>query len=194
MNRLFQLRTPRLLLRRWLADDYPCFAALNNDEEVMRYFPSCLDQAESDALADRIANGITERGWGLWATELRTNNEFLGFIGLSPNSDTPQGDIVEIGWRLKRESWGQGYATEGATAALLFAFEMLSLNQVYSFTSTTNLRSRAVMERLGMMNSNENFMHPKVAEESPLREHVLYRISKEQFHSELPVEFESVST
>ncbi len=198
MNTLFHLRTPRLLLRRWRADDFAEFAKLNSDSEVMRYFPDVLAATESDALAHRISSTVEEQGWGLWAAESRPVDgaegagEFLGFIGLGHNDVTPRGELVEVGWRLRRTSWGQGLATEGAKAALVFAFEILKLPEIFSFTSTGNSRSRAVMQRLGMENTNENFMHPKVEQGSPLREHVLYRISAEQFDCDVPVEIEAV--
>lgn len=193
MSMLFQLRTPRLLLRHWQASDYAPFSDLNRDAEVMRYFPNPLSQAESIELADRISAGLSERGWGFWAAELRESNEFLGFIGLSHNASTPQGKILETGWRLKQDAWGRGYATEGAKAALVFAFEILKLAEVFALTSTGNDRSRAVMERLGMVNIENNFMHPKIADGDPLQEHVLYRVTAKEFRTSLPVEIETIN-
>lgn len=188
MSNLFQLRTPGLLLRQWQEEDYPEFAALNADPEVMEFFPACLSRKESDHLAVRFKTQISEQGWGLWATELIETGQFIGFIGLGRNSDSPRGEVLEVGWRLAREFWGQGYATEGARAALVFAFQMLKTAEVYSLTSVTNVRSQAVMHRLGMTDTNENFMHPRVSQESSLREHVLFRIEAGNFQTDLPVE------
>ncbi|MCG8414870.1 MAG: GNAT family N-acetyltransferase [Pseudomonadales bacterium] len=188
MNFVFQLKTSRLLLRQWRSDDYPIFAELNSDPAVMEFFPAPLVREESDALADRIVEKIEAKGWGMWAVESISDKTFLGFVGLNDTDETPLGDAVEIGWRLRRASWGSGYASEAARAALVFAFEMLNLSEVIAFTTVGNLRSRAVMERLGMSNTGQNFMHPRVATDNPLCEHVLYTIKAEQFHSDDPVE------
>ena len=181
MVKKFQLQTERLLLRHWIEEDLPPFAQLNSDAEVMEYFPETLSREQSDALATEIRHRMNENGWGMWAIEVKATGQFIGFVGLNTNEVTPRGENVEIGWRLNRESWGQGYATEAAIAALHFAFDELQLDSVVAFTTVNNKRSRAVMERLGMLNTHENFDHPKVKEESPLREHVLYEITSEQF-------------
>ncbi len=190
---MFQLKTARLLLRQWHKDDYEIFAELNSDTAVMEFFPAPLAREESDALADRIVEKIETKGWGMWAVERVSDQCFLGFVGLNDTDETPKGDAVEIGWRLHRASWGSGYASEAARAALVFAFEMLNLPEVIAFTTVGNLRSRAVMERLGMSNTGQNFMHPRVAADSPLCEHVLYAIKAEQFHPMDPVEIVKVS-
>lgn len=157
----------------------------------MEYFPTVLDTSESDELAQGISAGITENGWGFWAVENLASGEFTGFVGLNTCTDTPRGETVEIGWRLQRDAWGQGFATEGGTACLLFAFEVLNLGSVVAFTATTNLRSRAVMQRLGLTDTEENFQHPKVPGDSPLCEHVLYEIEAKQFATDMPVEIET---
>src|SRR5436190_18212 len=114
-----ELRTPRLLLRRWRDTDRPPFAALNADPLVMEHFPAPLRPEESDDLVDRIEAGFEERGWGLWAVEVPGTTAFAGFVGLNPATfDAPFTPAVEVGWRLAREHWGRGYATEGARAAL----------------------------------------------------------------------------
>lgn len=190
MNKIFQLRTSRLLLRQWQQEDLPAFAQLNADAEVMRYFPEPLTEDESNALAAKLAAQINERGWGLWAVEILQTAQFVGFVGLGKNTDTPQGEVIEVGWRLARDHWGKGYATEGAQAALVYAFQMLKVNEVYSLTSVINQRSRAVMGRLGMTDTVNNFEHPKVPQGSPLREHVLYKISAENFEFDEEVEIE----
>lgn len=175
-----ELSTPRLLLRRWRPADLEPFAAINNDPQVMRYFPAPLDRAGSDALVEAIEAEFERRGFGLWALEQRSSGELIGFAGLAvPSFHAPFTPAVEVGWRLARPAWGQGYATEAGRAALAFGFERLGLDQVVSFTSTGNLRSRAVMERLGMSHDPDgDFEHPKIAPGDPLRPHVLYRISR----------------
>ena len=188
MPTLFHLQTPRLLLRQWQDDDLPAFAELNGDAEVMTYFPQPLSQQQSDETAEKLRNHISEHGWGVWAVELLDNKEFVGAIGLFPNAITPRGEAVEIAWRLRRQFWGHGYATEGAKAALLFAFEVLNLNAIIALTASINKPSRKVMERLGMTNCEENFQHPEVAAESPLCEHVLYEIQAQNYESDIPVE------
>jgi RimJ/RimL family protein N-acetyltransferase len=175
-----ELETPRLLLRRWRDEDRAPFAALNADPVVMEHFPAPLSRAESDALADRIAAGLDQRGWGLWAVELRESPAFIGFLGLNPATfDAPFTPAVEVGWRLAREHWGRGYATEGARAALDFGFEDLALDEIVSFTTHGNVRSRRVMDRLGMHHdATDDFDNPNIAEGHPLRPHVLYRLDR----------------
>ena len=179
MNAYPPLTTPRLLLRPWRDADLEPFAALNADPEVMAHFPRALDRAESDQVADRIRAGFEQRGFGWWAVEVPGQAPFIGFIGLSvPGFAAHFMPCVEIGWRLARAQWGKGYATEGARAALNFAFGKLGLREVVAFTTTTNLPSQAVMRRLGMRHSSEDdFDHPSLPEGHPLRRHVLYRIN-----------------
>lgn len=171
------IRTERLLLRQWRASDREPFAALNADPRVMEHFPSVLTRAQSDAMAARIEDGLTARGWGLWAVEVVGVAPFVGFIGLAtPRFDAPFTPATEVGWRLAAEHWGRGYATEGARAALRHAFEVLGLEEVVSFTVPANVRSRRVMERIGMTRDEaDDFDHPGMAADSPLRRHVLYR-------------------
>jgi len=173
------LNTQRLLLRQWRPEDYPLFAAMNADPVVMEFLPGCLSRSQSDAMSDRIRALIEQQGWGLWALESLSTGGFIGFTGLHiPGYELPFTPCVEIGWRLDRNSWGQGYATEAATAALDFAFEQLHMDEIVSFTAIKNLRSQAVMKRLHMQNTWENFNHPAITKGEPLEEHVLYRISQ----------------
>jgi RimJ/RimL family protein N-acetyltransferase len=146
-----ELSTGRLLLRRWREADREPFAAMNADRDVMEYFPARLNPAASDQLIARIEAGFDQLGYGLWALELRATGEFLGFTGLAPASvEARFTPAVEVGWRLARRAWGQGYATEAASAALAFGFGDSGLSEIVSFTSAANVRSRAVMERVGM--------------------------------------------
>jgi RimJ/RimL family protein N-acetyltransferase len=136
--------------------------------------------SDSDAFADRIEAGFGANGFGLWAVEVATTGEFIGFTGLSrPRFDAPFMPAVEIGWRLARPAWGYGYATEAARAALAYGLGPADLDEIVSFTTVTNTRSRAVMDRLGLThNSGDDFDHPMLAADHPLRAHVLYRLSR----------------
>jgi RimJ/RimL family protein N-acetyltransferase len=175
---LESLRTPRLVLRAWRDDDLTPFAALNADPRVMEHFPNVLTREESDALVGRLRAGMKRDGFGFWAVEVPGVADFVGFVGLSvPSFDAPFMPSVEIGWRIAREHWGKGIATEGARAALDAAFGELALPEVVSFTVTANARSRRVMERLGMRHDpRDDFDHPSLPEGHPLRRHVLYRV------------------
>lgn len=180
-----ELRTDRLVLRRWRESDLAPFAALNADTEVMRHFPAPLSGPESDALAARADAHIIEHGFGLWALEIAGTGEFIGFTGLVwqtfPAHFTP---AVEVGWRLARFAWGNGYASEAARAAVDFVFATTSLDHIVSMTARSNTRSRQVMERLGMTHDPaDDFLHPRVPEGSPLRDHVLYRLPRSEGRS-----------
>jgi ribosomal-protein-alanine N-acetyltransferase len=147
---------------------------------VMEFFPSLLSRAESDALIDRIEAHFAEHGFGLWAAERRANGEFIGYVGLaSTRLSAVFTPCVEIGWRLDAAHWGEGLATEGARAVARHAFEVLGLAEIVSFTVPANLRSRRVMEKLGMTRDpGDDFDHPMLAAGHPLRRHVLYRLKR----------------
>lgn len=182
MPTLIQINTERLLLRQWKDSDRESFAALNADPEVMRYFPGAQSRETSDRAIDMWRSDIAERGWGNWVVEEKGIGAFVGFVGLSaPRHALPFTPCVEIGWRLAREHWKKGYATEAARAALRIGFEQLGLDEIVSFTSLLNLPSRAVMERIGMVNANEDFDHPAVPEGHTLRRHCLYRLTREHW-------------
>lgn len=174
-----RIETGRLILRAWRDADRAPFAALNADPEVMRHFPRTLSREESDALADRIALRMAERGWGSFAVEVKGGEPFIGFVGPNvPGYEIPYGPCVEVGWRLARSAWGRGYATEAARAALDFGFRSLGLEEIVSFTAVGNIRSRAVMERLGMSRDPaHDFDHPLLEQGHALRRHVLYRLA-----------------
>lgn len=178
----FAPQTARLKLRQWKKQDLPVFAAINADPEVMEFYPATLGTSESNNFADRVQSLIASRGWGFWAVELQTSGEFIGFVGLhKPHHDLPFTPCVEIGWRLAKNCWGKGYATEAAMAALEVAFHQLDLDEVVSFTSVLNTKSAAVMQRLGMTNTGKNFKHPAVPQDHKLQEHVLYKITREEW-------------
>jgi len=178
------LRTGRLLLRRWRAADREPFAALNADPEVMRHFPGPLSRTASDELVDRIEAGFDADGYGLWAVELADGDGFVGFTGLTRVTfDAPFTPAVEVGWRLARAAWGRGYATEAARAAMRFGFTGAGLREIVSFTAPGNVRSRAVMQRLGMTyDPADDFDHPRLSQGHPLRPHVLYRIGHDRWN------------
>lgn len=172
------LRTGRLRLRAWRDADAEPFARLNADPEVMRHFPRPLLRAESNALIERIRAHFDRHGFGFWAAETVSSGELIGFVGLANVSfDAPFTPAIEIGWRLARSAWGQGFATEGTRAAVDFAFRRIAVTKLVSFTVAANARSRAVMERLGMTHdAADDFDHPLLPEGHPLRRHILYRL------------------
>ena len=177
-----ELESERLLLRQWTESDIPGFIRLNSDPEIMRYFPRTLTSAESTEFISIMSSIIAEKGWGFWAVESKFTNEFIGFVGLnSPRTILPFSPCVEVGWRLHKECWGRGYATEAGKVSLAYAFSQLALDEVVSFTTKSNAKSRQVMERLGMSNTGKNFRYPDLPTDHPLSEHVLYKITKKQW-------------
>jgi RimJ/RimL family protein N-acetyltransferase len=174
------LQTDRLLLRRWRDSDRLPFRAMNADPRVMEFMPSLLSAAESDALFDRAQAHFDRHGFGPFAAELLENRSFIGFIGLSiPNFEAHFMPAVEIGWRLAFDCWGRGLATEGARAVVRYGFEEPGLDNFVSFTVPANLRSRRVMEKIGMThNLRDDFDHPRLPEGHPMRRHVLYRLQR----------------
>lgn len=183
MAYMITLNTKRLILRPWKEEDLEPFAQLNADPRVMEYFPAVMSRKESNDLALRIRSRMQEQGWGLWAVSVPGVADFIGFIGLNiPLFDAPFMPATEIGWRLAFPYWGKGYATEGAIASLQYGFETLQLPEIVAFTTIQNMRSRRIMQKIGMQHDPQgDFEHPKVAEGSPLKKHVLYRISQEQW-------------
>jgi len=176
------MKTARLELRPWNEADLASFAEISASSEVMRYYPEPLTSQQSRELADKIQNKIKENGWGFWAVELLATKQFIGFVGLNePDYQLPVKPCLEVGWRLGSEYWGKGYATEAAKKALEYAFTELKTDKVYSFASKINTKSIAVMQRIGMKDIKQNFNHPLIPAPSPLSEHVLYRITYQQW-------------
>ncbi|MEU8995509.1 GNAT family N-acetyltransferase [Streptomyces caniferus] len=171
-----ELRTERLLLRAWRPSDLAPWAAMNADPEVRRYFPGVLTREQSETSTARFQADLDERGWGWWALEVRATGEFIGFTGLHPVDEDMPFTGVEAGWRLARSAWGHGYASEAARAALAFGFTTLGLSEILAVTTATNLRSQAVMRRIGMTHDPaDDFDDPGVPD-GPLRRNVVYRI------------------
>lgn len=175
------LRGARVVLRGWRVDDAAPFSELNSDPVAMEYFPAPLSRAESDALIARAQAALEARGWGWWCLEI--DGTCAGFVGLNePGFEADFMPCVEIGWRMAPRFWGHGYASEGARLALDFGFEQLQLQEIVSFTTTGNWRSRRVMERLGMRrNPAEDFDHPRIEAGHPLQRHVLYRLTAQDY-------------
>jgi RimJ/RimL family protein N-acetyltransferase len=174
-----RLTPERLILRGWQGSDREPFARISADPEVMRHFVRPMTREEADGFAERIERQFQEHGYGPWAVEIPGEAPFIGFVGLLRHTFaahfTP---AVEIAFRLDRRFWGRGYATEAARAALADGFRRLGLQEIVSMTVPANVRSIAVMERLGMTRDPaDDFDHPNVPEGHPLRRHVLYRIA-----------------
>lgn len=180
-----ELQTARLLLRQWRTEDRAPFAAMNADPRVMAHFPSMASVEQSHAMVDRFEQRIADCGHGHWAVEIVATGAFIGFAGLWPvptDIEVPPSDPppLEIGWRLAAEQWGHGYASEAARAVLAAAYERIGLELVVSFTALTNLRSQAVMRRIGLREQGR-FMHPRIDVASPVAPHVLYGLRRGAF-------------
>lgn len=182
------LETPRLILRTFEDSDLEALLAINQDPQVMRYFPSTVDRTGTQAMIERIQNNFNERGFCFYATELKSDGALIGFVGLNVPSFAiphfqPKGQpVVEIGWRLSAVHWGKGYAPEASKEVLRHAFEDIGLEEVVSFTAKINQPSIRVMEKIGLQhNPEDDFIHPMLEASSPLSEHVLYRLAKRDY-------------
>jgi RimJ/RimL family protein N-acetyltransferase len=177
MTKFDVLETDRLVMRRWRPADREPFAELNGDPQTLLFFPSTLTRAESDALVDRIEARFDANGYGLWALGVKQTGQFIGFTGLSPMpDDVPGAGGTEIGWRMIKDAWHHGYATEAALAARDVAFTDVGLPELWSMTSVLNTPSQAVMRRIGMTEA-ARFQHPRVPDGSPLKPHVVYHLA-----------------
>lgn len=175
--------TSRLIFRDWTEEDLDDFRKMNSDSQVMEHFPNILSNAQTDSLYKKIQDEFKQYGYGLYAVETKDINEFIGFIGFHwANIELEFAPFVEIGWRLKKEAWGKGYATEGAMKCLSHGFNCLGFNEVYSFTSKVNVRSENVMKKIGMSKKLE-FNHPNIDHSSILCKHVLYHITSLQYNN-----------
>jgi RimJ/RimL family protein N-acetyltransferase len=182
------LTTDRLILRTWKTSDIPLMAAISSDPLVMEHFPATQDIAATEALVNHINQHYEKFGYALYAVEIKDTHEFIGFVGLNhppfeiPNFKPKSLPVVEIDWRLSSKHWSKGYATEAAKAVLHYAFTELNLGEIISFTVVANTKSRRVMEKIGLHHSEaDHFDHPKLEENSPLKRHILYRITRDNY-------------
>jgi RimJ/RimL family protein N-acetyltransferase len=174
------LRTPRLLLREWRDEDREPFAAMCADPKVMRYYPPKPDRTASDGWISGMQTHLVQHGFAYWAVELPGEASLIGAIGMTRvRSPMPFAPAVEIGWRLARVYWGQGYAREAARAVIDDGFGRLGLDEIVAFTVPANRRSWRLMQQLGMTRDPaDDFDHPHRPEGDPLRRHVLYRLRR----------------
>lgn len=178
---MIYLQTPRLILRQWQDSDTAPFIQMCADDKVMRYFLKKLNAEEAIAFMNRLKSTIATRGWGLFAVELKVTGEFIGFIGLHQHLEHYDfAPCIEIGWRLAKQYWHNGYATEGAKAVLDYAFRELQLENVVSFTTVLNIPSEKVMQKIGL-SQVKTFAHPLVPPDHPLLMHVLYQIDRQSY-------------
>lgn len=189
------LTTDHLILRTWKASDIPLMASISSDPLVMEHFPAIQDIIATQALIDRINQHYEQFGYALYAVETKDTHEFIGFVGLNhpsfeiPNFQPQSLPIVEIGWRLSSQHWGKGYATEAAKAVLHYAFTELNLGEIISFTVVANSKSRRIMEKIRLHHSEaDDFDHPKLEKSSPLKRHVLYRITRDNYQANQMIE------
>lgn len=174
------LKTERLLLRAWKDEDLLPYAKMNADPRVREFFPTVHTREMSADEIRHIQSAYERDGFTFFAAELIGTREFIGFIGIVTMTFAVKGvaqPAVEIGWRLAHQFWGNGYATEGARAVVRYAFETVKLKEIVAITVPANIRSRRVMEKIGMKHHPEmDFDHPRLAEGHPLRKHVLYKM------------------
>lgn len=175
---MVEISTERLLLRDWQASDLSPWAELNADPAVREYLGSLLTVEQAAASMEHFQNDLDHHGFGFWAVEVRATQSFIGFTGLDPVDEGMPFTGVEAGWRLARPAWGHGYATEAATAALEYGFTTVGLSEILAVTTVTNLRSQAVMRRIGMTTDPADDFDDPDAEDEPLRRQVLYRRSR----------------
>lgn len=173
---MYTIKTERLGLRNWQPTDFNLYAEMNQDEEVMKYFPSLTSREKSIAQCKRFSDHFDKYGFTYFAVDLLSENKFIGFIGMMHQTyESPFTPFVDIGWRLQKSTWGNGYATEGAKACLEFAFNKMNLSEIYSVATMANLPSHNVMKKIGMKKIGE-FDHPNIAADNPMRRCVCFRI------------------
>jgi RimJ/RimL family protein N-acetyltransferase len=170
----------RLILRRWRESDLEPFSVINADPIVMEFYPRTFSLKETRAAIEKIEADFDSHGFGLWALELRKTSRFIGYVGLSrPTFQAHFTPCIEIGWRISKEHWGKGFATEAAREVIRDAFERLQLGEVVSYTAAVNARSIRVMEKISMLrNKQDDFLHPLIEDDHPLKPHVLFRLPK----------------
>ena len=184
MDPVNAIETDRWILRTWKDTDLLPFSMMNQDPQVMEFFPAPLSDSETAALMQTIVSFMDQRGFGLFAAETKDTHEFMGFIGFNePSFSSYFTPCIEIGWRPRSRFWSQGFATEGAKACLTHGFSNLGFDEVVAFTTKMNEKSIHVMKKLGMTYDGE-FEHPNLEAGHRLRTHVLYRISRNKYSHE----------
>ena len=173
-----ELRTDRLTLRPWRESDLEPWATMNADPEVRQHLGDVLTPEQSAASVAHFQAEFARRGYGWWAVEVLATGEFIGFAGLDAVDEEMPFTGVEIGWRLARSAWGHGYATEAARACLTFGFETLGLAEIVAVTTVANVRSQAVMRRIGMTRDPADDFDDPTVPDGPLKPSVLYRIRR----------------
>lgn len=176
------IETKRLILRTWKKSDLKPMIQINQDPRVMEFFPSTLTQKKTEELVERLTNHYKKHGFTLYPVELKKTKECIGMVGIATvpfkTAFTP---AVEIAWRLAPEHWGNGYATEAAKAVIHHAFTVLNIKKIVAFTTSKNIASQRVMEKIGMQrNTAFDFEHPKLDKKSPLLKHIFYEIKAVQ--------------
>lgn len=181
------LETERLRLRTWKEGDKQALITISQDPEVMQHFPSIPSNDDVKNLFDKINQHQKDKGYSLYAVELKSTADFIGFVGLlTVGYQAHFTPAVEIGWRIAKAYWNKGYATEAAKAVLKKAFFDFKLHEIVSFTTTTNLASQRVMQKIGLHHStHDDFDHPRIDKNNPLCRHVLYRLSKKDYLASL---------
>ena len=173
------IETPRLTLRPWRGDDREAFAAINGDPRVNEWLGGPISAEQSHATMDRLQAQIAADGFGFWAAERRSDRRLVGMIGLRSQAGGPAPSGLELGWRLDPEAQGSGLATEGAKAALDWGFATHHAEEILAWTAATNVRSQAVMQRIGMTpDPGRDFDHTGLAETHPLRRHVVFAVRR----------------
>lgn len=179
----FSLETDRLILRGWREEDVPPFADMCADPRVMATLGPLMNRQEAEALIGRLRAIDQQHGHTCWALERKVDGRFLGFCGLAMGNFHPIDGKVEIGWRLAHHAWGQGYAREAAEASLEWGFSNLDVDRIWAITTPGNVRSWGLMERLGLKRHLElDFAHPRIADDSPLKQHITYSIARADAH------------
>ena len=176
MNNKYIFTSERLGFRNWTTDDLIEFTAMNQDKEVMKFFPKLLTENDTLTFIERLQNDYYEHLYCYFATEILSTGEFIGFVGLGKQSyKTKYTPAIDIGWRLKRSAWGNGYATEGAKKCLEYAFINLKINSIISVCTEKNKNSEKVMQKIGMQKIGF-FNHPKLKDYPKLEKCICYKI------------------
>lgn len=180
MNK-YVFTTERLGFRNWQKKDIDPFYRINTDNDVMEFFPKKLTREETQKMVERLQVIFDESGYTFFAVDLLETSELIGFIGMiNATFEAEFTPCVEIGWRLSPSTWNKGLATEGAKGCLKYAFTQFEMNEIYSITAVINKKSERIMEKIGMKFQGE-FEHPKLEENDPLRRHVFYKITREEY-------------